>query len=572
MLMLGSSAQAQDVSGYPIGHCKGELSTSSKLKHDVAGDWVSSAIYISPEISATVAGKHIDKMHVGVCSTIHVEKLKIWVRSELSGSNLAEATVDVDALAKGWNMVDFATPYNIPDNGKGFYLGYSVLQDGRSAGPTLLKQPGTGSCYYQAGNGEWQDKSDTYTLCLEGMVYGDNLPKYNITLMDVTPQPVFIVSDGNLKCTAKVYNRGIAVVSGLDFKIEVSGADPVNGHADCNIPFGEEQEMTFTVQPVLKSPAEKCDVKVTISAVNGNADEDPSDNMASSSFSVMEDAFPRMVVVEEFTTENCPNCPAAARHLHSILENPQYADNVVAVCHHSGYTYDIYTTPFDREYEWFYNNNGSIFAPAMMLDRTPTVETHSAVFFPANESMLREEIDKRMALPSQYSVSVDAAKGEGEVNVSVSCERIGNGGDDLYLTLFLVENDIPTSNQAGSGDGYLHQHVGRAVNATWGEPVAWSGNSYTYEYTFTLDSKWVYDNLEVVAFLGRYDSGDAKACTIENAGHRYLGNKGGISVNPADANKTVTGYYDMMGRKLPERPSEGIYVTTYSDGTSSKFM
>lgn len=572
VFLCGAAVQAQDVSGYPIGYCNGELSTSSRVKHDKAGDWVSSALYITPELAATVASNHIDQMHFGLCSTIHVEKVKIWVRSELSGENLCETTVDVSALKKGWNTVDFETPYNIPSDGKGFYLGYSVLQDGRSAGPSLLQKSGTGTFYYQAGDGEWQDKSDEYILCLEGLVYGDNLPKYNVTLENVTTQSVFIVTDGNLKCVAKVRNCGIVTVTKLDFKIEVSGAvEPVTDVTECSIPFGEVKDVAFTVRPVLASVPEDCEVKVTVTSVNGNSDENVTDNAATSSFLVMEDAFPRVVMLEEFTTERCPNCPAAATKLHNVLADPQYSENVLAICHHSGYHYDSYTTDFDKEYEWFYNDNGGTYAPAMMLDRALTVESGSAVFFPSSESMLKEEIDKRLAAPSMVSVNVAAQKeSENKLTVKVNGKRIGTG-DELYVTVFLVENDIATDNQAGAGPDYMHQHVGRAVNSTWGSPVERNGEEYSYECTFTLDDKWNFNNMEVLAMLARYDSTDATACMVENAGRFVLRNLG-INEVAGDEEKEVIGYYDVMGRKLTEKPYKGIYVTVYSDGSCRKSL
>lgn len=570
MLLFGASARAEDVSGYPIGKCDGELNTTSKVKHPTAGDWVSSAVYINPETAATIGGNHIDQMHVGLCSTIHVEKVSVWVRSELSGENLVETTVDVDALQKGWNMIDLETPYNIPTDGKGFYLGYSILQDGRCAGPALLKEPGNGSFYYQPGEAEWEDKSDEYTLCLEGMVYGDNLPKYNVTLNSVTPQPVFIMSDGNLKCVASVRNRGTIVVTGLDFKVEVSdAAEPVTAHADCSIPFGEIGEVAFTVNPVLTSAPESCDMKVTVTAVNGNADEDATDNNASASFSVMEDAFPRTVIVEEFTTERCPNCPAAATKLHSILENPKYSDNVVAVCHHAGYYYDSFTTDFDKEYEWFYNANGGTYAPAMMLDRTPTVESSTPVFFPSSEAMLSEEIDKRLGFPSTISVNVKASKNDKELSATVSGKRIGDADGDLYVTIFLVENDVKAIDQSGSGEGYLHQHINRAVNSTWGTPLEWSGDEYTSSCTFKLDDSWNFNNMEIIAMVNRYDANDPNNCAVENAGRVYL-SESGVEDIVTEGERTVTGYYDMTGRRLSEKPANGIYITTYSDGSALK--
>jgi len=47
----------------------------------------------------------------------------------------------------------------------------------------------------------------------------------------------------------------------------------------------------------------------------------------------------------------------------------------------------------------------------------------------------------------------------------------------------------------------------------------------------------------------------------------------GINIIPKDTeNAVVTGYYDMLGRKLPEEPRQGLYIIHYSNGTSKKVM
>ena len=56
--------------------------------------------------------------------------------------------------------------------------------------------------------------------------------------------------------------------------------------------------------------------------------------------SLTENMFERKVFLEEFTTENCNNCPAASVKLHNILELPEYEGRLIAVCHHVGFETD----------------------------------------------------------------------------------------------------------------------------------------------------------------------------------------------------------------------------------------
>lgn len=157
------------------------------------------------------------------------------------------------------------------------------------------------------------------------------------------------------------------------------------------------------------------------------------------------------------------------------------------------------------------------------------------------------------------------------LTVKVDGIRIEGKGENLYLTVFLVENNISTNRQSGGGDGYVYQHVGRGVNETWGTPVEWTGNQYSGEVSFSLDKSWNFDNLEVIALMGLYDANDPTACTVENSAGLKLGT-GAVDSVAGDEIKVVTGYYDLMGRNLISEPDKGIYVVQFSDGTSRKIM
>ena len=47
---------------------------------------------------------------------------------------------------------------------------------------------------------------------------------------------------------------------------------------------------------------------------------------------------------------------------------------------------------------------------------------------------------------------------------------------------------------------------------------------------------------------------------------------GGINDITADTEKSVTGYYDILGRQLKAEPTKGFYIIRYSNGTSKKVV
>lgn len=285
-----------------------------------------------------------------------------------------------------------------------------------------------------------------------------------------------------------------------------------------------------------------------------------------------EEGFIRTVFLEEFTTEMCNNCPAASVKLHNILEYPDYEGRVLAVCHHIGFLTDWLTLPEDKEYLWLYNSSQN-YAPGMMIDRVPTLSETSAVFgmtLPSEEE-ISEEIDKRLAVPSPVRVKVFATVGDdGRVTVDVEGEKTPERQKNTMITVYLVENNIEARLQSGAADGFIHQHVTRAMNKAWGEPIEWEGDRFTYQCAFELDEAWKLSDMEVVAIVNRDVPSNVLKCEVVNADAVSLGQSGVAGIT--GRGRTVAAYYDMQGRKLHCRPDSGLYITVYTDGSAEKVI
>lgn len=286
-----------------------------------------------------------------------------------------------------------------------------------------------------------------------------------------------------------------------------------------------------------------------------------------------QNGYDRTVLVEEFTTEMCSNCPAATEKLHRVLANPAYAGRVVAVCHHTGFMEDWLTLPDDNDYLWLYNTTGGTYAPAMMIDRVPTFEETSAVFGLSlrTEEELTAEIDKRLATPSPIKVNVTASVGDdNRLTVDVSGERTAETQKNAKITVYVVENNVEGDFQSGYGKGYIHQHVTRAINKTWGESIKWSGTKYAYQCTFELDDAWKRADMEVVAVINRDVPSNVLQCEVINSATVPLVQSGISDVKTEKA--SVTACYDMQGRRLDKCPARGCYIMVYTDGTAKKVL
>ena len=179
----------------------------------------------------------------------------------------------------------------------------------------------------------------------------------------------FILGDGTRQIEARVYNRGQEASSTLTFTATGASLD--------NTSYVNAQILPDQLDTLLINLPAGTDlypgniVNVTLAQVNGNDDVYAANNSSDATFN-----YHRILLLEEFTTEKCPNCPGAAEKIHNLLYGPDNLERQVAVvCHHAGYNTDGFTTSTDLAYEWFYNNEGSTYAPALMYNRTPQTTT-----------------------------------------------------------------------------------------------------------------------------------------------------------------------------------------------------
>ena len=234
-----------------LGYCMGYMGDNpSSMVSTTKGDQVSAAIFVPADQMAPFVGNHIDEIRVGLASKLNVLEVKVWLRSELDGENLAEGTLS-EGLQKEWNTIALDEPYNITEETPGLYIGYTYTQKGTSKAIAVIELPQPNALFLKLGTeAEWEDRSAEGALSLEAMVYGDNLPKYNLTLLSVTTDPVFIVDKQTLNVKAMVRNSATVTITGFDAVCQVDGSDetyPV--HLDQTLAYNEFAEVSFTITP-----------------------------------------------------------------------------------------------------------------------------------------------------------------------------------------------------------------------------------------------------------------------------------------------------------------------------------
>lgn len=386
-----------------------------------------------------------------------------------------------------------------------------------------------------------------------------------------------VAKGGSVKVPIRVTNDGTATVKDFDYTVAIDGTTSAEKHVSLAQELANINESTTgTIELQAADRAVSQQVQVTITKVNGQPNES-GHATATGKLNTLGESFERNVLVEEFTTEKCPNCPSMATMMKNTLNRyPQQAARVALVCHHSGFYTDQFTTSADNAFTWFYNNAGATYAPALMFDRYPYTEADKTglktpVIFASNSSEIIAYINHRLNTPAYLDLDAEAAFNADSTSVTVwvTAKRAQGYEVTPRLAVVLTENDIASTSQAGYSSTFYHAHVMRDINSTWGVDVDnWTDNQATYSYTFDLKNNWNRSNLQVVAYIGNYDSTDASNCVVENS----------VAVNPAaytpasgdidgDGTVNVSDATALVNKVLGEADYSNLKCDINGDGT-----
>lgn len=219
------------------------------------------------------------------------------------------------------------------------------------------------------------------------------------------------------------------------------------------------------------------------------------------------------VLLEDYTGQECSNCPVFASKLHKALEGDlkSHAGRVVTVAIHSHLLphkgSDFPTADGEAYARWL----GLDAVPKAVIDRTGENGLVSAT---GDITETIERLKKALAQPAQMDLFAKASFNADRTAVSVSVVAVGAKKEDAKqynVQLWLLENDIKAFQEYPGGkhkEDHEHDHVLRAaLNGTWGEPIQLGGkylHTSNLPQTVLETAKQNPDNLRVVAFV--YDA------------------------------------------------------------------
>lgn len=208
----------------------------------------------------------------------------------------------------------------------------------------------------------------------------------------------------------------------------------------------------------------------------------------------------RTVLIEDFTGQRCSNCPSATEEIEKIRQ--EYGDsNVVAVGIHSG--------PLgfagNAKIVGLMTDTGNEYYNSWSIDHQP-MGIVNRVGQPSDYTSWMTLVSSEIQKTTPITLGLTNVYSENDNKASVSALVFSSEDFSGKLQLWLVEDSIVTFQMMPDGSGnsnYVHNHVFReAVNGTWGEDISLKeGEADMKEYSFTLDAKYVPENVSVVAFV-----------------------------------------------------------------------
>lgn len=581
-----------------FGPCEGHISEKGYGK--TGNGTISAAVIIPKAKLARYAGARIKAVRVALITTDGLSELRGWIRTSLDSKNIDSTSVSLPHT--GWNEIVLADG-GVVSGDEDIVVGYSFRQE-LTVKCMSVAGPVDSNGYWIAKDGEWTDKSGDGkgSLGIELVIEGDNVPEKNIGVVSTSYDRITKFGDV-YNASFSVQNTGNTEIAGYSYVCKINDTVVSSGKVEKTLEGFERDTVRLAITSDVVAKGIKIPVTIELSADGDGYAADNGATFYMTTYDEDNKQYYHNVLLEEFSTEMCGNCPRAINTIEQCMEQG-YDKNVIQVTHHAGYHYDFLSTPDDKELEWFYGSEGC-YAPAVMLDRlsdeqckgilggnedSPVMPVgYADTFSPVLEYMTNRPAFVGVTPQVAYNPSTRCL----DITVDIEKDPVFDAQcDNARLSVYIVQDSILHHHQAGySSDTFRHRHVYRAsVTPLYGEELAWNGNSVQKQYSYVLPEyieselfkEEGYDSLitvvprdiEVIAFVNSYNPNDRCDCTVFNAG-RYL-----LKSDPAvasvvsledDGCKTpvLKEYYDMSGVRQSAVVNRGVYLQRirYSDGT-----
>lgn len=426
-----STTVSADPTLLPWGYCEGDADNPVGVNQTAK---LSAAIFIPTTLVSQYVGNQIRA--ISVCLTANSTDFSVFIANSLTGEKLYEQ--DAEDGKVGWNEIVLTTPFDL--TAKDLYVGYTCTgknQIGFVFGPSVEN-----ANWLETG-GEWLNYATKGwgSLSIKVLLGGDRMPRNYLTIKSLNQ--VYAGMNKTFVLSGFVKNEGLETVENFDLNYKVGD---IEGSANVilNLPPGAKGEFEITVPSVLTEVGEY-DSKVTITNVNGVANENLTSNVATNKVICMEMIFPKKVVLEEGTGTWCGWCPRGMVAMKLMKE--KYPETSIGIAIHNGDKMETktYLTPFFTGY------------PSSVVNRK---RKYVGDPYFEMENFYKKEVE----IPAQIGISVagDYTSADKKILQATSTTTFGFTKDNANykITFVIIENGVTGYTQANSYAGGKNGEMG----------------------------------------------------------------------------------------------------------------
>ena len=221
------------------------------------------------------------------------------------------------------------------------------------------------------------------------------------------------------------------------------------------------------------------------------------------------------VLVEDFTGQNCVNCPGAASLLHDLSASSM-GEHIVAVSIHGGaLAMGVDKSPLGlaTEIGEDYNTHFGVQAwPSGMIDRTNgSGVIGKTADVPSWTAGIVGQLGKELLVDLTANTTFNAETRQLHVDVTAEATEGHSVTADMKLTVWLTESGIEGFQKYSDHNDtkYIHNHVLRAaLSDPYGDTMTIESNRTTVSYSYAIPAtygrnKWAVnpEKMAVVAFV-----------------------------------------------------------------------
>ena len=268
MLAVFASLPSSADESMQLGFYEGNSVTFIQVKEGATGG---SALYFPATTMQAYAGCEITDINVSFFNRSEETEVKVFITTSLDAEPLYQQ--EVKGVSRGWDKITLDTPFEI--DGSAVYIGYEMTgQNYLSYSNAFID----GEEYILQGDGGWNEYTNIYSASLYATVTGGNLPRNNVSIGHIT-LPGYTLTGEPMAASGEFSNLGLDNVDRLTVTYMVDGEAAGEETVDVES-TAYRTEGTFNLNGISLNTTGEKNVQLVLSAVNGEADADPSDNVS----------------------------------------------------------------------------------------------------------------------------------------------------------------------------------------------------------------------------------------------------------------------------------------------------